>query len=67
MEEPKNLEELTKKISNDLIDTINLLDILEEILEGKRKEDFLVNSIKKNVRNAFNNIESCRQLISIPD
>lgn len=67
MEEIKNLEELTKKISGDLLDTINMLDILKEITDGECKKDFLICSIQKNVNNAFNNIEYCRQLISITD
>ena len=67
MEEYKNLKELTTKISNNLYNTINLLDILEEIVEGRRKEDFLISSMKKQVREAFDNIESCRQLISNAD
>ena len=67
MEDSKNLEELTKRISNNLFDTISLLDILRDIIAGSRKEDVLVSSIQNNIRNAFNDIESCRKLISTPD
>ncbi|MBR1908913.1 hypothetical protein IJ818_08265 [bacterium] len=67
MAEPKNLETLTSKISNDLYATINLLDILEEVFDGKQKEGFLVSSIQKNIHKAFDNVELCRQLISKPD
>ena len=67
VEEIKNLKELTKRISGDLLDTINMLDILKEITDGECKEDFLICSIQKNVKNAFKHIEYCRQLISIPD
>jgi len=67
MEEKKNLEQLTAEISNKLYDSINLLEILEEIAECNRKEGFLVSSLLKNINQAFNDIETCRQMISVPD
>lgn len=67
MEEHKNLKDLTSKISNDLYATINLLDILEELFSGNRKEGFLVSSMQKRIHNAFNDIEECRKLIAKPD
>ena len=67
MERTKNLAELTKNISDKLFDSINLLEILEEVVEGERKEYFLVSTLQKNIEAAFDEIEDCRQLISIPD
>ena len=67
MERTKNLAELTKNISDKLFDSINLLEILEEVVEGERKEYFLVSTLQKNIEEAFDDIEDCRQLISIPD
>ena len=67
MEEFKNLEELTKNISNKLLDSISMLEILLDIIDGEQKEDFLVSSTLKNIKQSFNDIEKCRQLVSIPD
>lgn len=67
MEEFKNLENLTAKISKDLFETISLLDILEEIIDGERKESFLVSSMQERIYNAFSDIEECRKLIANPD
>jgi len=67
MEETKNLKELTSKISNNLLETISILDILEEIIDGERKEGFLVSSMQMRIHNAFNDIEECRKLIANPD
>lgn len=59
MEETKNLRDLTKRISNNLLETISVLDILEEIIDGKRQESFLVSSMQDTIYNAFNDIEEC--------
>lgn len=67
MEGVKNLEQLAKEISDKLLDSINLLDILEDVVDGERKEYFLVSTIQNNINQAFNDIETCRQMISVPD
>ena len=67
MEESKNLADLTKDISNQLICSIELPDILEDVVDGERKEYFLVSSLQKNINKAFKDIEICRQMISVPD
>ena len=67
MEESKNLADLTKDISNQLIGSIELLDILEDVVDGERKECFLVSSLQKNINKAFKDIEICRHMISVPD
>jgi len=67
MEELKNLEQLTAEISNQLFDSLNILEIFEEIVECDRKEGFLITSLQKNIDKAFKYTEMCRELISIPD
>ena len=64
MEENKNLEQMTKEVSDLLFDAKSLLDILCDIIDCDRKEDFLLSSAIKNIDNAFNCIEDCRKLIS---
>ena len=67
MEERKNLEQLTTDISDVLYDSINLLDILDDVVDGERKAYFLVSTLQKNIKKAFDDVETCRQMISIPD
>ena len=67
METQKNLENLTKEVSDLLFESKNLLEILYDIVEGERKEDFLVSSLTKNIDKAFCCIENCRNMISFPD
>ena len=67
MEEMKNLEKLTTDISDALYDSINLLDILDDVVDGERKAYFLVSTLQKNIKKAFDDVETCRQMISVPD
>ena len=67
MEENKNLEQMAKEVSDLLFDAKSLLDILCDIIDGDRKEDFLVSLAIKNIDRAFNRIEECRMIISFPD
>ena len=67
MEEIKNLAEQTEEISNLLLDSLTLLELLEDVVDGEQKEYFLVSAIQKNIDKAFCNIEDCRRLISIPN
>lgn len=67
MENTKNLSELTKEISNNILNSLILSEILKDIIDGNAKEDILISYIYKNIKNAFDNIELCRKAISKPD
>lgn len=67
MDETKNLEELTTEISNQFLDSVYILDILEEIAECDTKECFLISLLKNNVHKSFKTMEACRKLISFAD
>ncbi len=67
MEENKNLADLSKEISYNLCDTLAAIEILYDMIGGKVKECYFINTIQKNVRSSFDNIEICRKLISNPD
>ena len=67
MENNKNLAELTKEVSSLLLNCITLVEIFYEITDGNRKECFIINSLNKNIKTAFDYIEESRQLISDPD
>jgi len=67
MENTKNLVELERDISVKLLETISLLEIFEEIIDGENKAGTLLSIIKKNVTNAFKENEECRKKIYISD
>ena len=67
MEKRKNLEQITSEVSDLLYESKNLLEILCEITDGERKEDFLVSSALQNISKAFISIENARTMISFPD
>lgn len=62
-----NLAQLTQDISQKLIDTIYLLEITNEIIEGDGKLGILIKTIKRNIKNSFYEVEKCRQKIYIKD
>ena len=67
MESELNLAELGRNISDKLVDSKYLIDILEEIAEGEPKLQILINLLKQNIMSAFKEIEECRQKIYILD
>ena len=67
MKKNKDLNYLNKKISNRLLESIRLLDILETLIDGKAKEDILISIIKQNIKKSFNDIQDCRRMISFGD
>ncbi len=46
-----------------LVDTIYLLQILYDILDGEGKTSTLLNVIRKNVKYVFHEIEKCREVL----
>ena len=67
MNDAKSLEELTAEISKLLIDSLDLLEIFDDIAEGERKMDYIVSNLEKNIKSAFENVERCRIMISLPN
>ena len=65
MENDKNIVELNRDISNKLLDSFYLLEILEELSNYDAKEGILLSLVKNNIKSAFDNIEKCRSMISI--
>ena len=64
MKKYKNLEDRNRIISGKLLESIYLLEILEEACESHAKEGTLVNIAIKNVNIAFKEVEKCRKMIS---
>ena len=67
MSDDKNLENITKNISDKILDSVYSLEILQYIIDGECKEYFLLSIALKNLNEAFNDVESCRKLISVPE
>ena len=66
MEETKNLAELHKEISEELLDSIRMLDILSDI-SSEPKENTLINLVLEKVNSAFDKTSECRKMIFICD
>ncbi|MBO6257463.1 hypothetical protein J6N69_05460 [bacterium] len=64
MKKYKNLEERSRIISEKLLESIYLLEILEQACESQAKKGTLVNIAIKNVNIAFKEVEKCRKMIS---
>lgn len=67
MEELETLEELCKNVSGGILESLELLKIIEGIYEDDPKIQPLTNIIIKNLQKSFKNIEKCRTVISVPD
>lgn len=63
----RSVEQINKDISGKLLDTLRLLEILEEMIDCSAKEELLVTIAKRNVELAFKDIEKCRVMISVVD
>ena len=63
----RNLEYYTKNISGKILDTLYLAEILEDLIDGEKKSYILIKSIEQNLKAAFNQIEKCRKVISVPN
>ena len=66
-EQIKTLGQLCKNISNMIIDSKILIEVLEDILDADKKFLTILSIIEKNLDIAFDEIEKCREIISIPD
>ena len=67
MENEQNLAKLTRDISNSLLNSINLVEILEEITDIDSKSGTVITILQNNLKSAFENIENCRHKIFILD
>lgn len=66
-EQNQNLEQLCKSISNKIIDSKNIAELLFESIDLDKHAGTIVLIITKNLKNAFNEIEICRKFISNPN
>ena len=67
MKKYKNLEDRNRIISEKLLESIYLLEILEETYESQAKEGTLINLAIKNINIAFKETEKSRKMISITE
>lgn len=64
MEEQKNLQQMTEEISDKLLETRYLLDILDELVNNDAKMHTIVLQSNKNIKFSFDMVEKCRTMIS---
>ena len=67
MENQLTLAEHGKNISGKLLESIYLLEILDEIIDGEAKSGTVLSIIKKNICSAFTEIEDIRRMIHFPN
>lgn len=65
MEKDVKLEYLANKISDNLLEAEYVLEILYSIADGDGKIETILNILKKDIKISFDNIEKCRQMISM--
>ena len=63
MEETKKISVLSTDIAQKLLNSIYLLDILYDIIDGDAKECTLINEIRRCVKISFDEINECRKVI----
>ena len=64
MSENNNLKNLCDNTYTNLSKTIELIEALDEILDGERKSYVLLMYIKENIKTSLKNIEICKNIIS---
>lgn len=64
MNNKQSLSKLSRNISRKLLDSIYLLEIMEELTDGKAKEGTLLDIVQNKIHTAFNDIEQCRKILS---
>ena len=67
MPENKNLENLNEETIVKLSRTVELIDVLDELLDGERKTYTILMYIKENVKIALSNTNACQNMISTND
>lgn len=67
MQEFKNLEQSMKFISASLLESLTMLDILDELIDYSIKESTIISNIRNNIKNSFEQTELCRGIVSVPD
>lgn len=65
-EQDLTLAELTQNISDKLLDSIYIVELLDEIIEPNAKIEILTKQLKEKIKDAFEKTEQCRQKIYIP-
>ena len=64
MEYSENIIQLNKDISSKLLDSIYLLEILDDLVDGEPKEGTILSMLKQNITSSFQEISDMRKLIS---
>lgn len=64
MSEEKTIASRNADISKKLLDSLYLIETLEDLYEAEAKAGTILEIVRKNIDFAFNEIEKCRKIIS---
>jgi len=59
----KKLEHHYENISSKLLESIYLVDVLEDLADGEGKTGTVLGIIKRDLKSAFYKVESCREVL----
>ena len=63
MKNNKSIRKLTQNASLKIVNSMYLIDVLDEILDGSGKETTVLCIVRKYLNCAFKDIEQCRKII----
>ena len=63
MEDRTELAYKSQNISDKLLKSIYLLEVLEDLSEGEAKEGTLINILQEDIKSAFKEVENYRKII----
>jgi len=67
MKKNKNLSQLHKDISRNLLESLRLIKILDELNDGEAKYSILIDMLQQKISTSFNSISKCQRMISLTD
>jgi len=59
----KSIKYLHKNISSKLLESMYLVDVLEDLADGEGKTGTVLGIIKRDLKSAFYKVESCREVL----
>lgn len=67
MKNKRTLAERTKLISGKILESLELIEVLYDLSDGDSRIVPIITIVERNLKSAFRNIETSRDMISVPD
>ena len=64
MKKHKNLVTRNREISQCILESMYLLDILEKLIDGEARADVIIRTMRKHLKCGFREIETCRKIVA---